>query len=427
MYLQRFLNLVPSTVVSLDGAGSNSQLTNYFGLKTKDAVMRFQALHSDEVLTPAGLTTPSGFVGEFTRRKMNAMLIANPDVPVSLTANTQNNTNGNGQTGANLNATAYAGTNYAANNVPSYVQNLFPPNTTTAPQWWQEALAAQTGMQQITDYTPQVGNASSTQNFPKPELTGVSPRIVTAPDQIITLTGMNFEAHTTLFGNLGTAAVTSLDGTTITFALRDFTDYESSRAYYSSTTQDIFFQVANSAFASDNVAIVTYSFPFYASTTATQHASGSDISTSQSGSLTNGIIALGTAVGAGLLVGALAKAFSSGAAAAVGGAAGSAAGGAAAGSAASAAGALLLRPFGGIILFMNPCFDSPNIVIYMLNYAGIVPLPIRLMYIPVVSKLYLNFIFHPGSRVLGNYVIGGWCTGGGGIVNGIIRQMGTSL
>ncbi len=73
-YLQLFLNSNAQTAVSATGAGSNAQLTNHFGQKTKDAVMRFQSLHASEVLTPAGLTQPTGNVGTYTRAKINSML-----------------------------------------------------------------------------------------------------------------------------------------------------------------------------------------------------------------------------------------------------------------------------------------------------------------------------------------------------------------
>jgi hypothetical protein len=73
-YLQIILNSKPETRVTEEGLGSANEPSAYFGLLTRSAVMRFQELYKSEVLTPAGLTSPTGSVGNFTRMKLNALI-----------------------------------------------------------------------------------------------------------------------------------------------------------------------------------------------------------------------------------------------------------------------------------------------------------------------------------------------------------------
>jgi len=71
--LQKLLNLSSFTQVAQSGAGSPNNETTHFGDATKNAVVNFQNIFSDEILAPASLTAGNGFVGAGTRAELNAL------------------------------------------------------------------------------------------------------------------------------------------------------------------------------------------------------------------------------------------------------------------------------------------------------------------------------------------------------------------
>jgi peptidoglycan hydrolase-like protein with peptidoglycan-binding domain len=71
--LQQFLN-THGFALAPDGLGAPGKETDLFGILTFEAVKRFQAAYAADILTPVGLTSPSGFFGPSSIRKANALL-----------------------------------------------------------------------------------------------------------------------------------------------------------------------------------------------------------------------------------------------------------------------------------------------------------------------------------------------------------------
>jgi hypothetical protein len=72
--LQRVLNSDPETMILGTGAGSPGKESRFFGPATTDAVIRFQNKYANEVLRPVGLSAGTGFVGLWTRLKLNQII-----------------------------------------------------------------------------------------------------------------------------------------------------------------------------------------------------------------------------------------------------------------------------------------------------------------------------------------------------------------
>lgn len=85
--LQKLLNQSADTVIATEGFGSKNNETTYFGIKTRDAVIKFQNKYKDKILTPNGLSVGTGYVGPSTRTVLNELsqkpqaTVAAPAVP----------------------------------------------------------------------------------------------------------------------------------------------------------------------------------------------------------------------------------------------------------------------------------------------------------------------------------------------------------
>ena len=97
LQLQKLLNQNQYTQIAQEGIGSPGNETNYFGQKTKDAVIRFQNMYAQEILIPNGLSSGTGFVGMSTLSFLNTLQnqTVTPNTPLqynTLSTSTPNQT-----------------------------------------------------------------------------------------------------------------------------------------------------------------------------------------------------------------------------------------------------------------------------------------------------------------------------------------------
>jgi hypothetical protein len=74
MELQRFLNSQGFTLAEEGDYGAPGNETEYFGPRTKAALIRFQEAHADEILLPYGLTKGTGILGPKTKAVIERIL-----------------------------------------------------------------------------------------------------------------------------------------------------------------------------------------------------------------------------------------------------------------------------------------------------------------------------------------------------------------
>lgn len=81
--LQKFLNTDNETRVAGTGFGSPGNETDYFGIATKQALIKFQEKYRMDVLEPFGLTSGTGFLGARTREKISALIVSTKSITIS--------------------------------------------------------------------------------------------------------------------------------------------------------------------------------------------------------------------------------------------------------------------------------------------------------------------------------------------------------
>jgi hypothetical protein len=191
-YLQTLLNQDQRTMVSNTGAGSLTSPTTYFGPKTKDAVIRFQNLYASEVLAPAGLTTATGFVGQYTRSKLNAILAQIRQGTYSQQTSSLLNTNTSNQSTQNQTSTLIQSNQSQYNNFYAIKTNMGDTVFTLPPNELQRANSNLISISGFSTY-------------------------LSAPGQLITIFGSGFTQNNTVyFGSVSITGVpSSSNGTNI--------------------------------------------------------------------------------------------------------------------------------------------------------------------------------------------------------------------
>ena len=108
-YLKWVLNSDLRTALADDPTMTLDQLSSSFGPITEAAVKKFQTIYKADILTPQGLTEPTGVVGNSTRQKLNWMLqearkivfTGNYDSNTGSTSTTTNSTSTTNTTSSN--------------------------------------------------------------------------------------------------------------------------------------------------------------------------------------------------------------------------------------------------------------------------------------------------------------------------------------
>ncbi len=305
-YLQNALNSDAATRVAETGAGSDAELTSYFGAKTLDAVKRFQALYRSEVLDPANLSAPTGIVGPLTREKLNKLLaegsasgaISQPYVAPSVPSQPSYYTApavGTSQSSAALtranylsisNLSTYAaltgqrmsifGSGFdslknmvyvgpvAAGSYPSPDGSKI---TFTVPEvseggYYQVAVANIFGTTTSGSISLRIDkSASALPSVVLPVGYDVYPKTSKNVNDVIVITGENFSLNNTIQTNLGNITVRSTDGRTLTFLIGSLPFYQEAFDLYKGQAINVIIKIRSDDGVSAGQLVHVIQFP----------------------------------------------------------------------------------------------------------------------------------------------------------------------
>lgn len=237
--LQKTLNSVDTTRVADFGDGAPGYETTHFGTRTKNAVMSFQKLHN---------ISPTGFVGPITRGVLNNLtsLSSNNNAVIADTVNkptTQTKkvfvyTTNSYQVLPNSSVTLTGKGFTPDSNTVHVGENIIISNISTtdnAKITFALPSNAQLGKNEL--WVENANGSSRSSETPiyifitstplaVPSITSISPETVSKTGQV-TITGQNFTNQNNIYSTVGDIKnVSSADGTTITFNVKDFSRFK---------------------------------------------------------------------------------------------------------------------------------------------------------------------------------------------------------
>lgn len=208
--LQEVLNRNTETRLAQEGPGSLGNETMYFGQITKAAVTKFQEIYKDEVLTPVGLVSGSGYVGVFTRAKILTLCNKPQSLATSLPATTTVVTPPSSST---------------VHSLPIKTVETTPATTVTMVEVPDPYVNAAPLAPQVSTESPYTGDGTIP-NIPDLSGTGVSVLMypssyVVKIGSVLSVYGINFAAvgNTVHIGSYLIKNVTSKDGSLLSVTL----------------------------------------------------------------------------------------------------------------------------------------------------------------------------------------------------------------